>query len=633
MHRGIGVLVSSLFVAVAAGVPAAAAPAEYGDEIETFAVNYRVSADGVLHVTESIDYKFAGTGRHGIYRDLVIREPYADDRSKDQKYVVSNISVSSPDAPDQFTTSTTKANGDRDQALRIKIGSKDRTIWGDEATYLISYDVRGALRHFADHSELYWDATGSQWDAEMAKTTVRVQVPEGVQKVACYSGLPGSTRECDSASVNGGVGQFSTEDLASGNQLTIVAGIKPGVVQNDTPIVVGPPNWLERNSLSWLAVAGAAVATLLGIGGAVLYRRLGVRDQRYAGLPPGALPPDGATAPIAKDTLSDAQLPVAFAPPAVPVGEATLMIDPAANDSVVAATMIDLAVRGAVRLENPEAGARKAVLVDQEVASTAYEKTLLKGLFPTMEAGSERLLQRPEAGDNKVAESAARTVLELWQQVGARGWYLKLPAASGYGDGTVVVGVFATIVLCLIAVVLARLGGVVTGARVFMLLVAGSALLVPVWMWVHGVRRGRRSAAGRAIADQVLGFRMYLTTAEADQLRFEEGEDIFSRYLPWAIAFGTANRWQRVCAELVEAGRLTPDPVWYVGTRPYYYSNWLASSMSQSVQTTFSQPPAPASAAGSGGGSSSGFSSYSGSSSSSSGSAGGGGGGGGGGSW
>jgi hypothetical protein len=52
------------------------------------------------------------------------------------------------------------------------------------------------------------------------------------------------------------------------------------------------------------------------------------------------------------------------------------------------------------------------------------------------------------------------------------------------------------------------------------------------------LKRGQRTAEGRAICDQVEGFRNYLATAEADQLKFEEGEDIFSKYLPWAIIFG-----------------------------------------------------------------------------------------------
>ena len=50
------------------------------------------------------------------------------------------------------------------------------------------------------------------------------------------------------------------------------------------------------------------------------------------------------------------------------------------------------------------------------------------------------------------------------------------------------------------------------------------------------------------------GFRNYLATAEADQLKFEEGEDIFSKYLPWAIIFGLADRWAKICADLVGDG-------------------------------------------------------------------------------
>jgi uncharacterized membrane protein len=123
------------------------------------------------------------------------------------------------------------------------------------------------------------------------------------------------------------------------------------------------------------------------------------------------------------------------------------------------------------------------------------------------------------------------------------------------------------------------------------------------------------------VADQVIGFRTYLATAEAEQLRFEEGEDIFSKYLPWAIVFGLADRWQQVCAQLVAAGRINPDPYWYSGPS-YYSSGWTAGALSSTVASTFDPPPTPSSS--SGGGSSSGFSG---------GSSGGGGGGGGGGSW
>jgi uncharacterized membrane protein YgcG len=634
MRRGLGVLISTVFTVLAVAgfaVPAGAATAAYGDEIEAFTIAYTVSADGVLHVTETIDYTFAESGRHGIFRDLVIREPYADDKSKDQKYEVSNILVSSPTAPDQFTTETTKFNRDRDQTLRIKIGSKDQTIWGSSAKYVISYDVRGALRHFADHSELYWDATGSAWDAHINKVTVSVQAPEGVRQVECYSGKAGSTNPCEKKSVTGGIGLFTGSDLLSGSQLTIVAGIKAGAVQNDTPIVVDPPNWLERSGLSWLALAGSVLATAAGIAAAFFYNRHGLRDQRYVDLPPGTVPPQGASAQIGKDQLVEDQIPVAFAPPEVTVAEGAVMADAADRSTTLAATLIHLAVRGAVRLDNTEDGARKAVLVNPEVATAQHEKALLAGLFPKQEPGDERLLERAKVGDYTLVQAAGKMYDGVWASIKRQQWYLRLPASSGNGDGSTTLGWLLIIALVILGIGLTQIGsGPVTAGRAFAIIVPGCAVLTLVWMWIGRMRRGQRSAEGRAITDQVIGFRQYLATAEADQLRFEEGEDIFSRYLPWAIAFGLASRWQRVCAELVEAGRLTPDPTWYVGPS-YYHSNWSAASITTAVQSTFVPPPAPAPAAGSGGGSSSGFSSYSGSSSS--GSSGGGGGGGGGGSW
>ena len=636
MRRALGIVISTLFTVLAVAgfaVPAEAATAAYGDEIESFKIAYTVSEDGVLHVTETIDYTFAESGRHGIYRDLVIREPYADDKTKDQKYEVSNILVSSPTAPDQFTTEKAKFNQDRDQTLRIKIGSKSQTIWSTSAKYVISYDVRGALRHFDDHSELYWDATGSAWDAHIAKVSVSVQAPEGVQQVECYSGKAGSTSSCEKKSLAGGIGLFTDSKLLSGSQLTIVAGIKAGAVQNDTPIVVDPPNWLERSGLSWLALAGSVLATAAGIAAAYLYNRGGLRDLRYIGLPPGTAPPAGGAAQVGKDHLAADQIPVAFAPPEVTVAEGGLMADVTDKSTALAATLMHLAVRGAIRLDNTDEGARKAVLVDPEVATATHEKVLLKGLFPKQEPGEERTLERAEVGDYTLVQAADKMYDAVWINIKRQQWYLRLPTASGNDDGSTALGWMLTVALVILGFGAAQIGsGPATAGRVLAIIVPGCALLTLLWMWTGRKRRGQRSAEGRAITDQVIGFRQYLATAEADQLRFEEGEDIFSKYLPWAIAFRLATRWQRVCGELVEAGRLTPDPTWYVGPS-YYHSNWSASSISTSVQSTFVPPPPPAPAPGSGGGSSSGFSSYSGSSSSSSGSSGGGGGGGGGGSW
>jgi len=115
-------------------------------------------------------------------------------------------------------------------------------------------------------------------------------------------------------------------------------------------------------------------------------------------------------------------------------------------------------------------------------------------------------------------------------------------------------------------------------------------------------RRGQRSAVGRAFADQITGFKEYLTTAEADQIKFEEGQDIFSKYLPWAIIFGVADRWAKVCQQLVAEGRLVMQPTWYYGDmRAFNY--FLMGNMWSRLDTGAMPQPA---AAGGGGWSSSG---------------------------
>jgi len=87
------------------------AHAESGDSIDAYKVGYVVTSTGVVHVKETITYRFASSGRHGIYRNLVVREPYVDDESKDQLYQVSNIDVSSttPGVSSEFTKKTLDA--------------------------------------------------------------------------------------------------------------------------------------------------------------------------------------------------------------------------------------------------------------------------------------------------------------------------------------------------------------------------------------------------------------------------------------------------------------------------------------------------------------------------------------------
>jgi uncharacterized membrane protein len=107
------------------------------------------------------------------------------------------------------------------------------------------------------------------------------------------------------------------------------------------------------------------------------------------------------------------------------------------------------------------------------------------------------------------------------------------------------------------------------------LLIVGLALL----MSAH--RMPARTAKGSAAFAQVLGFQRYVSTAEVEQLRYEESVDVFSRYLPYAMVFGETERWAKALAQLgaaQAAGGSATALAWYSGP-----SGWDLGSLGDSL--------------------------------------------------
>ena len=129
-------------------------------------------------------------------------------------------------------------------------------------------------------------------------------------------------------------------------------------------------------------------------------------------------------------------------------------------------------------------------------------------------------------------------------------------------------------------------------------------------------RMPARTAKGTAMLRRVRGFRRVIATAETHMARWAEKENVFTRYLPYAIVFGLTDKWAKAFEDL----GLEPDTAsWYVGQRPFTAVAFADSIGRFSVTTggTIASTPASSGSSGFGGG----------------GSSGGGGGGGGGGSW
>lgn len=584
------------------------ANAESGDRISEFVISYTIRADGTVEVVEDIEYVFAGSDRHGIYRTLITRQPFGDGSDRDVVYEVRDIEVSSPDAPDEWRKSN-GGEGFRTTWLTLQIGDPDETLTKSTARYRIRYLLDGALRTVDGVPELYWNATGLDWDAAIDHVRVSVGGPAGVTSISCYQGRAGSTQACQTRTESGAA-VAEARDLAAGEGVTIAVQVPAGSVANAEPTVVPGGSLLRAARVSPLTVGGTALTLLLALWAAVSTRAAN-RDQRYAGVAPGTIEP---TAPVETDTLEEDRIPVRFHPPDVPPALGGVLLRSSAAARATPAALIELAHAGALTIEAvPDAAKeyektggvrRTATARDLSKAPPDYSVAFAERLF---EASRTITLDNPDDADQKrFQEASAALVQEVSKAPTERGWRTRggPPRTLLY----LLLGLAAVILLIVLSFAVLQ-----AGALLYLgpLLLAGIALIVAIVFWANG----HRTAEGRALTDQVLGFRRYIETAEARTLRFEEGQDIFSAFLPWAIVFDLAERWQKVCAELAAEGRIPDTPHWYSG--PAFYSTFSSPGATFGESLSASVTSASADTSGSSGG---GFS-------------GGGGGGGGGGSW
>jgi uncharacterized membrane protein len=136
---------------------------------------------------------------------------------------------------------------------------------------------------------------------------------------------------------------------------------------------------------------------------------------------------------------------------------------------------------------------------------------------------------------------------------------------------------------------------------------AGAALIgIPIVlagliMLVLSRSMARRTGPGREVYRRTLGFREYMEVAETDRQRFNEEANLFQEYLPYAIVFGSVEKW----AEVFEKLGIQPDTSsWYVSTHafaPLAFSHSL-QSFSSSMSSAIASTPGGSGGSGFGGG-------------------------------
>ena len=586
-------VVVALLAALGAVVAARPAGAGQGFErIESFDSGVIVQRDGDLLVIERIQYDFGADERHGIIREIPVRFDYEPDNGFERLTPIEDVKVdTTPGTPGELKVET----GGR--LIQLRIGDPDRTITGVHA-YTLSYRVRGALNAFEDHDELFWNATGNEWTVPISAMTATVEMPGLVTQVACYAGPIGSRLPCRSAAIEGSRARFSHGFLSSRTGATVVVGVEKGVVDVQPPILDERWSFAKAFSVTGATVglsAGLLVAVLFGLMRLVWVRG---RDVRYVGSPVDiAFGSDsGQEEPV---PLFDKPLdPVEYVPPDnVRPGEVGTLVDEAANPLDVTATIVDLAVRGFLRIEEiPKKGwfgkpDWKLIKQPKDSELLRYERLLLDGLF---EDGDEVRLSGLK---RKFAPRLRKVQDALYDQVVSSGWFRSRPDQVRLKWR--VVGVIAVVLTLGAAILLAAL---TTFGLVGISLVAGALGLLGL-----AGRLPRRTAKGWAALRRVSGFRRFIEESEKERARFAERAHLFTEYLPYAVVFGATEKWARAFAGLEDEIAQTTT-AWYISSHPFSMSDFGHSMDSFSVMTsgTIVATAASSGTSGFGGGGSSG---------------------------
>ena len=540
--RTLGVVGALVAVAAVVFGGASVAWADPGEAVTAFDAVVNVGAAGDLQVTETIGYRFAGTTHHGLLRELHSSQ-------------VTAVQVETPTGAPAATSVTVQGG-----YTTIRVGDPARTVSGTQ-TYVLHYAVGGVL----DADVLRWDFVGDGWQVPVQRATVRVTAPR-----------PADTRHCAAAGCtvtgSGATAVFAAGPLAPGNGLPVTLDYPAGTV-GGTPPGLAVLGWLQL----------VVVLGVLGALGWVVARSLrdpqakpsGAHRRAAAAVPAGGSTPAAWTttpgrptapaaaapqpgAPVVGSLSARAEWAAPTTPAAVPLAEAGLPAPPpdvspgllavlhsgGKGTNAVTATLLDLAVRGYLRVEEQGARWRPRGWTLVATAPTTpdrlapHEEALLHNAFggrptTTVSEVCHRRTRALEAAHKALVAEAVE-----------RGWVAKdVLAACGKAVGLSIffIGFVAAIV---------NFGGFPKSFPFFFLAIGTGIVGVFASALLSSVKPVRRTAAGNAVLAELAPYRAKLAGLGLERIPPDRAAEVFSRSLPHAAALGLAHQWTRRFAQL-----------------------------------------------------------------------------------
>jgi hypothetical protein len=491
-------------------------------------VDITVEASGTMRVVETQEIAFlSGTFTQGF---AVIPTVGTDN--------ISDFSIREGDQVYELTQADT---GEPYTFLVLPSVDEIEVIWYfpetgvSTHTYELAYTVEGGIRQYPQGDELQWQAISGQ-DFGINSSTLTVHLPP--------NGFPieGRIVAFSPAQVEWSVPEATTVVFQPTRSLSAGEGVEIGVAFNPDAVTGPLPAWQqahdaaeERRALLGLISGVVAALTLVAVPlGLYLLWFLAGRD-----------PSAGVVPEYVTEVPSD-----------LPPGVIGTLIDERADTPDVVATVVDMARKGALTIEEtttqqPFGGVKREYTLNKAPMPEGlaeYEKTLYNSLFATQES------RKMESLEGSLIVTFEKIRKQLYEEVVKRGLFRSNPDSirSRYrGLGIAGIFVFGVAAFC----TLVMLGD---GSAFFpcipVVLGLGSIALIVLAPYMPS-----KTAKGSEEAARWQAFKKYLENIEKYR-DLKEATDLFEKFLPYAVAFGLDRRFVTAFSKIAT----TPLPRWYV---------------------------------------------------------------------
>jgi len=534
--------------------------------INKFRSDISINEDSSFTVKERIDVEFHRL-KHGIYREIPFK--YTDERGNTIKTPLEVLSVTD-ESGNEWKYKTKKTGN----VINIRIGDPKTYVEGYQ-TYVITYKVENAILFFDDHDELYWNVTGNYWWAPIkeasANITLTVKKKSENLWAACYTGTLGSKEsQCSfETSINNGE-FFTKKNLNSREGFTIAFGWDKGLIS--------PPSSWER--FLWTIDIKENWVFLLPFFSLVFMISLWNARGRD---------------PKVKEAVTVMYEPPKYNNVPLTPGEAGTLVDEKLDPRDITSTIVGLAVKGYMKIEESKTEGLILDSTDYYLAKvkepdenlSSFERILMNSIFPKELRIPGKMVSEMKNDFYKYLDLLKST---LYGELINKKYFLVSPEKIRrvYLTAGIALTVFSIIAFAwLTSPVKSIIAGVLMGVPAL-----AFARVMPA-----------KTRAGASVYMDILGFQEFMHRAEKDKLERIGDKDLFSKFLPYAIALDVVDSWAKAFEGIYQE-----PPEWYVSHgefrtfSPYSFSRSLNSATSSLSSAMFSSPRGSGVSVGGGGG-------------------------------